>query len=538
MVNENCQLPVVERFLYRLFWKCFFILAILIFAVLPFQFLIVSYGALQGFIGTVLCTALLFAGMIGLGCIQKRWHSARATWVILPILLFAFALAVRLTAVFLIGQGTTQVSDFMLAYETAQRPIPVQEMYYAIFSNWGMYSCYLKILFHLFGTAEFVAIAGNAFLEAGSTALIYYIVSLACHSRGNSNSSPAIIAALLYVLWPTQITYMVLCTPEFVNIFLLLLSVLCVLLAVHSYEQEKVGGGYHGFCLAIAAGGILSLSGFFKSVDKIMLIAIVIVAVLFCDKKAILGVLTRKDDSSFTHTKHFLSAGAFVVAYFVATAIGFSFLDFYIGRPVNRNPAIHYLNIGLSSESGGEWNATVASEYGTAVINNEYDYEKANQIIKDALLQDIKENKHLTPQFFYNKLTRAMQGQDYQEFAQATMSPEAQAYFHPNFSIFAQSYYWFVGLLVTIGSWGLLKEKPNKLLFCSALFVVGFLQLMFLSENQPRYKVVIYPYLCMLAGTGGSWLFDLFHKKAHSKMPEERNNVFSNSKGIFYAPKL
>lgn len=150
--------------------------------------------------------------------------------------------------------------------------------------------------------------------------------------------------------------------------------------------------------------------------------------------------------------------------------------------------------------------STVGGEYWKIVTEKEFDYDEANQTMMDAIRQDISENKHITVQLFMNKLTISWQDQDYLYFAWETMAPDDRIHTQRlDQQIFYQSYYLIIGVLAVMGCWTFVREKPNKFFFSIALFILGFMLTLLLSENQPRYKIITYPYICILAGVGAHY---------------------------------
>ncbi|WP_313074599.1 hypothetical protein [Lacrimispora sp.] len=492
--------------LYYVFWRFFILLSAYIFICLPFQYLLVFNGASSGFIKVLLIPLLFFCILIGIAYKIRKRVNGSAKWKQIASFLFFFALFLRLGIIYYIGRGTTQLSDFMMAFQAAQKAIPIHIDHYAIFSNWGMYVFYLKIILKLFGASELVGIIANAFLESGSVVLIYFLVMLTL--RDKYVHIVAITSAIMYAVWPSQLVYLVLLSPEFVHIFLLLLGL--VLLALTNRETNSATPMWRALGYVFPALCI-SLSGFFKRTDKIMMIALFIsMFFVFFDSSQ---PITREKCASKITVVPFRIVGItiFLTSYLMANVLGFMFLDYFVGRTVNRDLTPHYLNIGLSSDSCGIWNPEVGWEYRNEVIESGFDYDKAGQIVMDSLKKDIDQNKHITFQFFIKKLTGAWQGMDYLYFSQETIEPEKRIYIQrPDDAIIFQGYYLMIGVLVFLGCRLSLKEKTNFIFFLSSLFIVGFMLLMLLLENQPRYKVVTYPYICILAGSGIQYLIVQF----------------------------
>ena len=495
--------------LYSTFWHCFKLLVSYIFVCLPFQFLVTHYGATPGFIRTLLLLLGFFGTLVGILYVTRNRICKSVQWLWTPIILFLISLSIRLCVINFIGRGTTQISDFMMAFQSAKKAIPIQIDQYAIFSNWGMYVFYLKVIFKIFGMSELTGIINNAFLEAGSVVLIYYLVLLTLQDK--YVYIVASTSSLLYALWPSQLVYLVLLTPEFVHIFLLLLGLVFLVLARKVINYKHGRWGIFGYMLSALC---VSLSGFFKSTDKIMVIAVLISSVFFwciSSKKKLAFKIGKGEPLSVS--LHAIGITVFLFSYLIANNLGFAFLDYYVGRTVNRNPTPHFMNIGLSFDSQGTWNPEVGGEYSNVIYETGFDYDKANHIIMDSIKRDIIQNNHITVQFFVKKLTDTWQGMDYLYFAQETIKEDNRIYIEQRGAeIVFQSFYLVIGILVFLGCIFSLKERPNEFLFCSALFVVGFMLLLLILESQTRYKVVTYPYICVLAGAGVRHLVGQFER--------------------------
>jgi hypothetical protein len=503
----NRKVSRLVTVLYYAFWRSFKLLSAYVFICLPFQFLVAFYGSSSELIKALSLPFLFFSILIGIAYVvrKREYHSAK--WVSISCFLFLFSLFLRLGIIYLIGRGTTQISDFLMAFQSAQKAIPIYLDHYAIFSNWGMYVFYLKVLFKLFGASELTGIIANAFLEAGSVTLIYFLVMLTL--RDKYSHIVAVTSAIMYAVWPSQLVYLVLLSPEFVHIFLLLLGLVLLALTKREIKHVSLVWRVSGYVLSSFC---ISLSGFFKSTDKIMIIALIIsMFFVYLDSQS--WVLGRCGNKAPIIPYRMICITVFLTSYLIANVLGFMFLDFFVGRTVNRNPTPHFINIGLSSDSRGVWNPQVSTEYEEAVLKSGFDYDKAGKIIMDSVKEDINQNKHVSIQFFIKKLTDTWQGMDYLYFSQETINPEKSTYIQrPEISIIFQGYYLITGILVFLGCGFILEEKINQIFFLSALFIIGFMLLMLILEIQPRYKVITYPYICILAGSGIRYLIARFEK--------------------------
>jgi hypothetical protein len=187
---------------------------------------------------------------IALISISTENSSKLKEYYIIPILLFICALTIRLLIIQMIGFNTNQTSDFGLAYVQSQKQNPLDILYYKVFSNWGMYVLYLKLIQQIFGNYQIVGIIGNAILSAFSVVLIYFILLIT-----TKKIPMAIIAALIFNFWPAHLFYTVLLSPDFLTIFLFLSTLLFLSIGHNYFNLHRWEKGIIYYILSgIAAG--------------------------------------------------------------------------------------------------------------------------------------------------------------------------------------------------------------------------------------------------------------------------------------------
>lgn len=289
--------------------------------------------------------------------------------------IFALSLCIHLVIAWGIGGWTEQISDFADALALSKKSFPLMETpdHYRIFSNWGVYPLYLKFIQELFGYGTFTGIVFNAILCASSSMLIYIL------GIGEfDNQNVGYLAALIYTFWPSHLLYLIILTPEFLNIFLVLLFFCCIQTALNNQQ-----GRFHYAMICLSAA-ILSFSGFFKSIDKIVLIALGIILILSFLK----GKSLKWENKS--KKKLVLAILLFVSSYILSGKMIFAGLDYAYGEAVNRNPSAHFIYIGLNSKTFGTWDEEVGELYTKNVIKCSYDYQRASELTYQQLKKEIK----------------------------------------------------------------------------------------------------------------------------------------------------
>ena len=288
-----------------------------------------------GILCAVILFAVFFAFQSGSIALEKRLLNA--------VSIFILSLGVNLFMVLLIGQDIEQASDFKYALETAMLDFPLTEtiINYRVFSNWAIYPLYLKILQDIFGYGPLTVMISNAVLSAISSALVFALCNLWVR-----NDRIGYMAALLYTFWPSNMIYVVIMSPEFVNIVLTLAFFVLLGMIMKFCNRKYVYG------LVVLAGFDLCLSGFFKSIDKIILIDMCIVLVLLLIKKADFKLPAQHKLSG----KLFSLVVVFVLSYLLSNKLIYVGLDYAYGAPLNRNPTAHFICVGLNPETYGTWN--------------------------------------------------------------------------------------------------------------------------------------------------------------------------------------
>ncbi len=443
-------------------------------------------GAVSVF--SILCVLFLFCILLvqsGNIVSQKRRINV--------VYIFILSLCIHLFAVLLFGQDIEQVSDFKSALETADLDFPLTEniVNYRVFSNWAIYPIYLKLLQMIFGYGSLTGMIFNAVLSAIASALIYVICVL-----WFNNDKIGHMSALLYTLWPSNLFYIVILTPEFVNITLTL-AFFVLLGMIIRYRNTKYVYG-----LVILSAIDLCLSGFFKSIDKIILVDMCIVVFLLLIK----GESLRLPDHKKIIKSTFFFVVLFVFSYFMSNKVIYAGLDYAYGTTLNRNPAAHFICVGLNPETYGMWNETWGGVYTKNAIESGFDFDEATSLTFQRLRQQIEEKDYLTSAYFVEKfkiawadLSSELWWTDYSLKEDGSfLMKERWSWQMINIT---QSFWVLICFFICIDAFFLFKKTEKyHLVICMLLF--GFALLLVISEVQGRYKCVIYPYMSILAAEG------------------------------------
>lgn len=459
-----------------------------------------SYLNIVGFLYAICALSLIFIVYFFARCIQKvKWRYG-------VIIIFMFSLSIHLLLVLFIGQFTNQISDFGMALETSQEKFPLKYIqHYRIFSNWAIYPLYLKFIQVLFGQGVLTCQIFNALICAISSTLIYIICYLWL-----KESKVGYIASILYSIWPAHLLYSVILTPEFLNIFLTL--VFGVLLWYACNHDNII----IRFWFLIGSAICLSLSGFFKSIDKIVMIDLCILITIWLVK---VGFKLKYKELS-------IKVIIFLVLYLVSGKLFFSGLEIAYGTNLNRDPTASFVYIGLNPYTYGTWNEN-SMIYLDNVEKYNYNYDKAAEETFRQLIKEIKKNKHLSFSYFREKFK--VTWMDNSEIWWVFESFEEKNFqIRDEINKFCQIFWFFICILVCIDFYVFLR-KPSEIQLFIWLLLFGFSILMFVIEVQPRYKCVFYPYISILASEGLDRLINMSEltviKKKQKIMRKKKRGV-------------
>ena len=447
-------------------------------------------------------TSTLAAGLVlalgvfaALAVVSVIIRDDRKDWVRLPLLLFFTSLLLRLLILYAMGPNTQQMSDFGNAVAASYKEPQDYGQYYNIYPHWYMQIKYLTILRQI-GELPAAGLCANAVVSSLSTVLIYLITAQSLESRRTG-----FLAAAVFMLWPAHLFYAVVLSPEYLNIFFCLLSLFFMLTAHKAYEEHPGRA-----CLLFILSGIaLALSGFFKTSDRIVLLALLIV---LCVRA--LYMKKNKDGRRKPLQYFFRREAAFVImmviAYALSVEAGYQYIEKDSGRSVNRHSLSYFLYVGLSPTTNGTWTEEAATYY-LDLAEELNDYDALSEQVLGKLRGELRGTDHFGRKLVNDKIRLAWADNDYFWLPDMTMDPQAKWPFQPGtwigiFSHYAQIYYMIVCLLMLAAAVYLFFRGDMSLLFLSALIVFGFAMVLVAIEVQPRYKCVVYPFVSILAAHG------------------------------------
>ncbi len=431
----------------------------------------------------------------------KRAHLWTIPWWLQLLLLLWFSYRIRMGVVDMIGRDTVQILDFDRVFRMSlQEGTILAEVqginFYRAFPNWALYVKLIHCLNVHFGAVPLTGIMWNVIASCISVGLVYVIVYL-----GSGRDVLAIISALLFSVNPFYLYYEILLSPDFTFIFLCLSALLILTVAWRMTESLWLQ-----IPAALIFGAVLALSGFFKSIDKILLIALVIVAFLRWIAK---GHMTQKGILRCVSV-----AAACLIAYGGMMNYGYNYIDNYVGGVSNRDVSPYFLNVGLNSESGGQWCPETLELYLGLIDEYDYDFAVVNEKMNDHLKETVEEQNRqvrsgedpeLWRDFMEHKLRKAWGNNEGMRFIMNTIdeeNPLAGRAFYDAYLPVVQAFTVATGFLMFLGGIAALLRRERGTVMVAALMVFGFALLLMLSEVQPRYKTVVYPFMAVVSAYG------------------------------------
>lgn len=429
--------------------------------------------------------------------------------ILIPIILFMISFLIRYFAVVSIGINSHQVSDYQKAFYYAEPGRSFIGSEYEIFPNWGFYAWTLQLMANVLGYSEWVLILGNVFIQSVSVSLIYYIVYIV-----TENCRLSVYSALFYMVWPIHIFYNIILSPEHPFIFFSLIAILCIALIA-----KKVVVSTKAILFLMGVAGIsLGLAAMFKSLDKIMLVAVAIILILEFifhsknRKKILMDYLKSKK-------QYIIGAALFLVLYQLVVFSGYKIMDYKVGVPVNRSVLSFFIAMGLNEEMGDTAgnNYHYGDLYKRMTVETNYNYKEVSKAILDDLKEEIKLKKHLNINYFSKKFAVSWLSAAYLYWIVETIDKVSAVV---NLDVWGPMWFslmhlfWiftvFFCIIATLSIF--VKRNRNYLFMFSMLVIFGFAMLSLLVGVQDRYKCVVYPEIAILAGYGYYVIEKLFLK--------------------------
>lgn len=410
----------------------------------------------------------------------------------IPIIIFGLTFITRLVIALVFKNDLIQLSDFGLAYSNSIS-LAFNTVYYWTFPHWILYPSILHLVYKILGVSQLSGFIFNSFMISLSAVLIYLI-----SKRIFKNKVASIMSTLFYILWISNILYILIYTPEHVTICLLLLSIyLFIKLLDENVLMKKI-------YFSILIGLIVGISAFFKDFSSIYIIAFICTIILLLIFKK--GKLAAAKNACLIIIMS--------VVMLTTKNIIFYKIDMNMTNYINRNTENFSLYLGFDREAKGYYTSEIAAEYFDMMKLENYNYKRINIIAKNKFFNDIKDNQAILPQILEAKHNTTTNGDYikiwlvYESMMQNDSKKSAE--YIESLSKINNSYYCMIVFLAIIGIIYLYKKK-NIVGFLIPIIILGCVLVLLLIESQERYRYSIETLYCILAGGGIYYIYKLLN---------------------------
>jgi hypothetical protein len=427
----------------------------------------------------------LFALMIfGFLFIIVKCEISIREWKII-IFLFASTLLIRWTAVTFLN--TQQTSDFMDMIDVAKRLLngPFPNILSIFAPHRGYYEIYLSILLKLLGTNLEILKWINC-IFAGFTSIGIYLLGNKIISLKNSG----LIAALVFIFWPSDILYKSLLTGEHLFIMLAPFACLTFLNATENIQKSK----YLSILLFVLSGLIMGVMETYKPVAIIFLLSFILSLFLrdiYIEQS--MNITVNSGKKLFL----ILLISVMIASFYSMKIVNRALFQKAFKDPPNNAFYIYTLRIGLDQEHQGKWNYGFAVHFEDLLVKNNWKIKSVNIMLAEEVKSLIENPNFRLINLMINKFEYTWSSED--EFVFWALSDQTNNGFTSyNKDVFGNflkswnnSYYILVMVFSTFGALYAGTIKKNIFLLPIGLFIFGFTVLLLFSEVQQRYRSVL-----------------------------------------------
>ncbi|MCQ6278673.1 glycosyltransferase family 39 protein [Bacillus sp. EB600] len=435
----------------------------------------------------VLCLAGTFILAKGSSLLQH--FNEKKIFIVLLIICFAVKMA---WVYFIRIEPLVDYATFYYTAKSLSDSFVIHNRYVALFPHIFGYASFLSIFFKIFGTSYLVPPIINVFLSTISMGLIFFLC------KRISGYRTAIIASLLWIIFPSQTIYnmFVLSEPLYCTFLLLAWTVIEVINEKLTRINIKKLLIYAVF-LAL----LFTLMNMARPIAAVPLIALAI---------WIFVVDTRHISHKKMFSKKTIYVVTVIISYFILSNLANHYISARLGEKIATVPGYN-IYVGLNMESLGRWN-----EPDSALLFHYNDLK--GWTAEDAQKQMLEEAKKRLqsgnidfPKLFYNKFLIFL-GDD----------SAAAGYGNPvlhhavRYSIILNIFYYFLISASLFGALVAFKNKNKSPVFFICLYLIGLTLAQMVVEVAARYHYSATIPMVLLAALGISH-FDVARKDGNFK---------------------
>lgn len=381
-------------------------------------------------------------------------------------------------------------SDYATFYKTAKElsnSWVIHNRYLALFPHIMGYASFLSIFFRIFGASQSIPPLINVVLSVISMTLIYLI----CKKIGGIRA--AIIASILWILFPSQTIYnmLVLSDPYYSTLLLMIWYIIIVFYEnLHTIKIKKL------LSYAVVLGLLLTLMNMSRPIALIPIIALAIWLFLID-----IGHINNK---KILQKKALYLLSVFI-AYYVLSLGANHYITLRLGEEIAKIPGFN-VYVGFNMKSSGGWNR---ADSALLTHYNEQEGWSANDVQKQ-MLEEAKERIFSGQidfsRLFYKKFLYLLEDDSaVVTIYTATILGHAGRYF-----IITNVFYYFLLAASLFGAAIALIKKNKSPQFFILLYFIGLTMAHMFVEVAARYHYSATISMVIFASLGISF----FSKKA------------------------
>ncbi len=460
---------------------------------------VVIYGLFRGsFLATGRYYSLIMfccgGAVIVIAAVLLRKHKIEVPKINSKATFFALlAICVVLKLAWVLTVRIDPEGDYLIYYQSAEglshglkfTGVP---SYLALFPHIFGYSSFLSVFFAIFGTSPMVALVLNVVLTAVSMSCIYYL------SEKFISHSAAIIASLIWIIFPSQTIYNMFVLSEPFYTTFLLLSFCVMANANESLDKRSLP---RNILIILLLALLLAILNSARPIAPIVLISILIIGFILMPVKCGKRLLMRR----------ILLFVILCVSYLGLTSLNSALFKLRTDTEPSTTPG-YSICVGFNMESRGQWNEEdSALLYNYLYASPTFSAEEAqNNMLREAV-ERIKSGEINYPRLIVSKIG-------------TLWGTDSSCVFYANGSLtrpgaaidICNAFYYVVWALAVFGAASLLKRKKQSPIIILPLFVVGLTMAQMLVEVAGRYHYSGIPSIVILSALGLSEILGMNKK--------------------------
>jgi hypothetical protein len=346
---------------------------------------------------------------------------------------------------------------------------------------WNMMGVTLAGLYAVFGAGVRTAKIFMVILAGLTGVLIYKIGKDAAQDH-----RVGLAAMVLFAVWPSLVCYTSIPTTEQIAMFLLALISLVWLVFTRS---KKIGRWGWLLLMATILGALVGLVDWYRPVGMIVLLAIILA-----------WIFSQEPRPKFLQ---FTSQIALILAcYFLVSGLSLAITEKMHSKdlPSSGQRLGEMLLIGLDGAYDGQYNAEDRAITLYAYERFRGNYNSANRYLVSFAFKRLAQDVNQIPGLFTRKIALAWKTDDELFYFSLIGSNNQELVSY--LSIINQWFLVMITILVFIFTLRSFTRPPGTQVFMMQLLILGLALLLLFTEVQSRYRIILIPYLVILAALG------------------------------------